>query len=89
VFSADLPILSALLRAEPNLELKVDGETPFAYAVRLRRFEAARLLAEAGADLSSPNRAGETPLQLACRRGYPKAVLNWLNGVGLFPNAPA
>jgi ankyrin repeat protein len=82
VSGSDLALLSTLLGAKPALDLKTEGETPFFYAVRLRRFEAARLLAEAGADVVAPNRAGETPLDLAHRRRYPRDFLNWLSEAG-------
>lgn len=88
VSSSDFPLLSMLLGAKPALENRVDGETPFFYAVRLRRFEAARRLAEAGSNLDSRNRDGETPFELARRRGYPKAILDWLSGAGPFPHTP-
>jgi ankyrin repeat protein len=81
VFGGDADLLSALLGVRPSLDLTADGETPFFYAVRLRRFAAARQLAEAGADPSRPNRAGETPLELARRRRYPKPILAWLAGL--------
>jgi ankyrin repeat protein len=89
VSSSDLPLLAMLLGVKPVLEHKIDGETPFFYAVRLRRFEAARMLAEVGADRDTRNRDGETPSELARRRGYPKALLNWLSGTGPFPHTPA
>jgi ankyrin repeat protein len=81
VFGKDVRILEQVLAAKPFLDPVADGETPFFYAVRVRRLEAAGMLAEAGADIRKPNLAGETPLGLARRRRYPRKVIDWLAGL--------
>jgi ankyrin repeat protein len=81
VFGHDIRILEQVLSARPFLDPIVGGETPFFYAVRTRRLDAARLLAAAGANPGKPNKTGETPLELALRRHYPRAVIDWLKSL--------
>jgi catechol 2,3-dioxygenase-like lactoylglutathione lyase family enzyme len=78
VYGKDIGILAQVLTAKPFLDPVAQDETPFFYAVRLKRLEAARMLAEAGADVSKPNGSGETPLQMARRRGYARHIIGWL-----------
>jgi ankyrin repeat protein len=81
VYGKDIRILEQVLRAKPFLDPVNEDETPFFYAVRLKRLEAARMLAEAGADVRKPNGSGETPLQMAKRRGHPRKVIAWLESL--------
>ena len=55
-----------------------DGNTPLGCAVRSARgrYDVARLLIEAGAKDDIPNRAGETPRQLAERLGEDVFTVN-------------
>ena len=49
---------------------RFDGETPFLYAYRLKRFKAARTLLSFGADIDAPDGNGNTALHLAIMKGF-------------------
>lgn len=74
VWNEDIPLLDALLKTKPKLDLIAEGETPLIYAVRLRRFAAMEKLLAAGASLTARDAKGRTALDIAVARRYPKAI---------------
>lgn len=66
---------------------QIDGSTALHWAVRLDDLETAELLIRAGANVSSANRAGATPLNLAATNGN-GAMIEKLIKAGADPNAP-
>jgi len=68
----DLAALRALIERGEDVNQwdEIFGETPLHRVSRLRKREAAALLIAAGADVNGLNEEEETPLHVACERGY-------------------
>ena len=64
---------------------RFDGETPFLYAYRLKRFAAAEILLAHGADVDAPDADGNTALHLAILKGFSVADTDRLLRAGANP----
>ena len=64
---------------------RFDGETPFLYAYKLKRFTAAETLLAHGADIDAPNAHGDTALHLAISKGFTVADTDRLLQAGANP----
>jgi hypothetical protein len=68
-------VCRALLKSEPELNLKAHGETPIFYAARLKRLAMVVLLIDAGADASIPNSVGRGSVAIAQKRKLPEEMI--------------
>jgi hypothetical protein len=64
----DAEMARMLLRHGAPLEERLHDETPLIYAIRHQRWDVARLLVAAGADVNAADAKGELPLDIARRR---------------------
>jgi len=64
-----------------------DGASPLHVAVEHAQLPAIKFLVELGADLAAPNRAGETPLIICCRRAGTAPVVSFLMEMRADPEA--
>ena len=88
VMSGKKDVLRALLQRKADVNVpQVDGTTALHWASRADDLEAADLLLRAGARVSSANREGATPMQLAAINGS-AAMIGRLVKAGADPNAP-
>lgn len=65
---------------------RFDGETPFLYAYRLKRFDAARTLLAHGADIDAPDGDRNTALHLAIAKGFTIRDTEFLIAEGADPS---
>lgn len=80
----DVDRIKALLDKEPDL-IDADvsgGRTAIQEAAAMGRPKALRLLIERGADVTAPDSAGDTPLDLAEQNGASSEVKSLLRGNG-------
>jgi uncharacterized protein len=75
VWRDDDLVCRALLKSEPELNLKAHGETPIFYAARLKRLAMVVLLIDAGADASIPNSVGRGSVAIAQKRKLPEEMI--------------
>ncbi|MFM0073568.1 ankyrin repeat domain-containing protein [Paraburkholderia sediminicola] len=75
VWRDDDLVCRALLKSEPELNLKAHGETPIFYAARLKRLATLALLIEAGADPSIPDSVGRDSVAIARERKLPGEII--------------
>ncbi len=67
---------------------RFDGETPFLYAYRLKRFAAAKVLLAHGADVDAPDGNGNSALHIAIAKGFTVADTEFLINEGANPTRP-
>lgn len=84
----DLDVLDALLRAGANVDVVV-GVTPFLAAWTTGRFDAAKRLAERGADVNYQDKKGRTALYHGVEKEFDPALLSWLVKHGASPDIRA
>lgn len=65
----NMPVIKAMLKAKPNLELQTKWMTPIWFAIHDGNFELVKMLLEAGANVNSPNENGETPIFVSASTG--------------------
>jgi uncharacterized protein len=75
VWRDDDLVCRALLKSEPELNLKAHGETPIFYAARLKRLATLALLIESGADPSIPDSVGRDSVAIARERKLPGEII--------------
>jgi uncharacterized protein len=75
VWRDDADTCRALLKSNPELNLRAHGETPIFYAARLRRLATLALLIDAGADPSIPDPKGRDSVAIARERKLPEAII--------------
>lgn len=82
----DLDILDLLLRAGATIDV-VAGVTPFLACWQWRKFEAAKHLAERGADVNARDpKTGKTALHVGIEKQFDPALLRWLVAHGASPD---
>ena len=67
-----------LIKTKPRLNLKAHGETPIAYAARLKRLKTLDVLIEAGADPTIADERGRDAVDIARARRLPRSVIERL-----------
>ena len=83
----DLEILDVLLDAGADMEVVV-GVTPFLAAWSWKRFDAAKHLAQRGADVNHQDRKGRTALHIALEKEFDPSLIAWLVRHGASADLP-
>jgi ankyrin repeat protein len=79
VWRDDEAMMKLVLKTNPKLNLKGEGETPIFYAARLQRLKTLDLLIEAGADPNIRDDAkGRTAIEIAIARKLPRQTISRL-----------
>jgi ankyrin repeat protein len=81
VWRDDAVLCRALLKADPQLDLRAHGETPIFYAARLKRLKTLRLLIGAGADPKIRDAQGRDAVDIARARRLPRDVTEQLENL--------
>lgn len=81
----DTENLGLLIKAGAPIDVEV-GVTPFLAAWGWKRFNAARFLAQRGADVNARDTRGRTALRVGVEREYEPAQLRWLVAHGASPD---
>ena len=71
VWRDDAPMMKAVLKTKPKLDLKAEGETALFYAARLKRLKTLDLLIKGGADPNIKDAKGRTAVEIAKARKLP------------------
>ena len=83
----DIDILKLLLRAGAPID-RDKGDTPFLACWCWKKFEAAKFLAERGANVNRQDAKGRTALHHGVEKEYEPALLRWLVKHGASPDIP-
>jgi len=78
VWRDDAETCRELLKAKPNLNLRAHGETPIAYAARLKRLRTLDVLIEAGADPTIADERGRDAVDIARASRLPRSLIERL-----------
>jgi ankyrin repeat protein len=82
----DVGHLDLLIRAGANVDVAVDGTTPFLAAWMWKKFEAAKFLVKRGAEVNfADQKSGRTALHYAVEKEFDPAELAWLVEHGASP----
>jgi ankyrin repeat protein len=83
----DVAILRLLIRAGAPVDIVV-GVTPFLACWCWKKFEAAKFLAENGADVNYQDAKGKTALHHGVEKEFEPSLLKWLLAHGASPDIP-
>jgi ankyrin repeat protein len=83
----DIDILKLLVKSGANMEERV-GVTPFLACWGWKKFKAAKVLAELGANVNVQDKRGRTALHIGIEKEFDPALLKWLVQHGASPDIP-